>query len=210
MVNSEIDCITSCLITPPNPYQFYINLVLIAVMIITVFILVFFKKKLTLKQNLWSKSLLLLAIFLLLVSLALARPSFITFFATVHNFILLLILATFLALYFLAVPVSLIGLPIQSPDSKTKLLFEQFTCSFNEVNLAIVMDIYASNRENYDPSVSGEMLSRSIDKISHNSIFLPKPSDVVKYIQQNAFNEKSVVIVMGAGDVYKIAYELVR
>lgn len=85
--------------------------------------------------------------------------------------------------------------------SRTKSLFEQFSRSFDDVDTVVLTNIYASLREKPDPSISMQELA---NKIGKKALFLPTLSDVVKYIDNQSYGSDTVLITMGAGDVYKI------
>lgn len=89
--------------------------------------------------------------------------------------------------------------------SRTKSLFEQFSNSFNDVDTVILTSIYSSLREKPDLTVSMPDLAK---KIGAKALFLPKLSDVVKYIDNQNFGNRFILITMGAGDVYKINEKL--
>jgi UDP-N-acetylmuramate--alanine ligase len=88
--------------------------------------------------------------------------------------------------------------------SRTKKLFEQFSRSFANADKIIISDIFPSLREAKDPSISSELLTQSVSKNHRDAIFLPGLADVIEYLGQNQLDEKTVVISMGAGDIYKI------
>lgn len=92
--------------------------------------------------------------------------------------------------------------------SRTKTLFEQFTSSFTAADELIMMDIYPSLREEKDDTVSSEMLIDRISKIHKSAIFLPKADDVVKYLDEKSYGRGTIIITMGAGDVYQIKNSL--
>lgn len=92
--------------------------------------------------------------------------------------------------------------------SRTKILFDQFLRSFSDADTAIITDIYPSLREQPDPTVSSKLLSIGIARHHRHVLFLPRLQNVVEYIDQNRFGEDTVVITMGAGDVYKISAKL--
>lgn len=94
--------------------------------------------------------------------------------------------------------------------SRTKLLFDEFSSSFISADEVILTDIYPSARENPDPSVSSELLSQAVKRFNKHVLYLPTLSDVVKYIKQKQFGEDTVIITMGAGDVYEIGEELLQ
>ncbi|OGH08912.1 MAG: hypothetical protein A2152_00390 [Candidatus Levybacteria bacterium RBG_16_35_6] len=94
--------------------------------------------------------------------------------------------------------------------SRTKKLFEQFSSSFIGINQVIITDIYASLREEADPFFGSKELTNEVNKISGNAIFLSKPEDVVEYVDKNRPGRNSILITMGAGDIYKISKQLVN
>jgi len=101
--------------------------------------------------------------------------------------------------------------------SRTRLLFEQFSSSFGDADVVMITNIYASLREKKDPRVSSKRLADAIRRSPRRSpfghlrggtVFLPKLQDVVEYINKKRYGEDTIVITMGAGDVYKIAQSL--
>lgn len=92
--------------------------------------------------------------------------------------------------------------------SRTKMMFEQFSSSFKDVDLAIICNIYSSLREKNDGSVSSEELVKAIGKQHKHVLFLPNLTDVIEYINRLSPKSDSVIITMGAGDVYKIHEKL--
>ncbi|RJQ37954.1 UDP-N-acetylmuramate--L-alanine ligase [Candidatus Microgenomates bacterium] len=93
--------------------------------------------------------------------------------------------------------------------SRTKKLFEHFLHSFNDSNTVIITNIYASLREDPDLTISSEKLAEGISRFHGNVLFLPKLSDVVEYIKQKEYGKDTVVVMMGAGDVYKLSKSLI-
>jgi len=101
--------------------------------------------------------------------------------------------------------------------SRTKLLFEEFSYSFINTDLTIITEIFPSAREPVDSVFSAKLLAEKIiersEKDEQNKdtvIFLPGLQDVVKYINKKHFGSDTVVITMGAGDVYKIGETLLK
>lgn len=93
--------------------------------------------------------------------------------------------------------------------SRTKLLFGEFKDSFSQINAVFLTDIYASQRELFDSSISSNQLSEAISQ-KQRSIYLPKLEDVIEYIKKKQFGSDTIIVTMGAGDVYKIAYEITK
>lgn len=88
--------------------------------------------------------------------------------------------------------------------SRTKKLFDEFITSFNDADEVIIVNIYPSLREEPDSTVSSELLVAHLGKMHKNARFLPVLSDVVEYINKKSFDTRSIIITMGAGDIYKI------
>ena len=92
--------------------------------------------------------------------------------------------------------------------SRTKKLFGEFSNSFSAVDSVMLTDIYASLREEVDPSVSSEILFNVMKSQSKDIIYLPTLPDVVKYINEKRYRSDTVIVTMGAGDIYTIHREL--
>lgn len=89
--------------------------------------------------------------------------------------------------------------------SRTKSLFEEFTRVFTDVDTVGFVDIFPSAREDPDPSVSSRLLTETTKRLHKNVIYLPNLDDVLQYVNEKKYGPDSVIITMGAGDVYKIA-----
>ncbi|MGH7245409.1 MAG: glutamate ligase domain-containing protein, partial [Candidatus Levyibacteriota bacterium] len=94
--------------------------------------------------------------------------------------------------------------------SRTKLLFEEFSSAFLSADIVVLADIYPSQREAFDPTVSSETLAKSMQKLQKNVFYIPKLADVVQYLSSNQQKPGTVIITMGAGDIYKIADQLLE
>ncbi len=92
--------------------------------------------------------------------------------------------------------------------SRTKQLFQQFTTAFGSVDMVILTDIFASAREEADPAVSSKNLAFALGNRHKAVMYLPKLSDVVQYISENRLRTDTVLVTMGAGDVYSIHSQL--
>lgn len=92
--------------------------------------------------------------------------------------------------------------------SRTKNLFEDFITSFDSVDTILVTDIYASLREQVDSSVSSSILAQRIGERRRDVTYLPTSEDVVKYVSEKRFRSDTVIVTMGAGDIYKLHSQL--
>jgi UDP-N-acetylmuramate--alanine ligase len=92
--------------------------------------------------------------------------------------------------------------------SRTKKLFDDFLRAFESVDRVVLTDIYASLRESFDPTMSSKILSSAMDKYHKDVVYLPKLPDVIEYINKQKFRSDTVLVTMGAGDIYKINSQL--
>ncbi len=88
--------------------------------------------------------------------------------------------------------------------SRTKILFDEFVHSFSDADTIVIIDVYPSLREKSDFGVSSRMLVESVKKFHPNAVFLSGIKEASAFINEQKFNKNTVVITMGAGDVYKI------
>lgn len=93
--------------------------------------------------------------------------------------------------------------------SRTKKLFKEFSTAFSDCNEVILAEIFPSFREEVDPDFSSRLLCEEIKKYGKKSIYFPHLSDVVKYVSSQKYDKNSLLITMGAGDIYKIGKELI-
>ena len=91
--------------------------------------------------------------------------------------------------------------------SRTKSLFTEFTESFNDADTVVVLPIYAA-REEDDGTVSSGMLARDI--AGPHAVSAASFTDAEKYIHDLPVDDHTVVVTMGAGDVYTIADALLK
>lgn len=89
--------------------------------------------------------------------------------------------------------------------SRTKLLFEEFISSFKDCDEVIFTKIYPSQREIADQSVSASQLKEGLTRNGQDAVFKENLSDVVQYLHDKDYGEDTIVITMGAGDIYQIA-----
>lgn len=92
--------------------------------------------------------------------------------------------------------------------SRTKQLFQEFTSSFGSIDEVIITDIFASAREKEDSEVTSKHLAFAIGNRHKSVIYLPSLTDVVQYINEKKYRTDTILVTMGAGDVYTIHTEL--
>lgn len=86
--------------------------------------------------------------------------------------------------------------------SRTKALLPEFAKSFEDANLVIITDIYASAREKKeDFNITSKDLADEIRKHKANVVYLIGKDEVVKLLKQNTKKE-DVIFTLGAGDIF--------
>lgn len=92
--------------------------------------------------------------------------------------------------------------------SRTKILFDEFSKSFSDITTVIITDIYASLRESVDESVTSQQLAQAMKRHHKDVLYAPSLDDVVQYINENRFKSDTVIVTMGAGDIYTMHSKL--
>jgi UDP-N-acetylmuramate-alanine ligase len=82
-------------------------------------------------------------------------------------------------------------------------LYADFLRAFSGANQTIITDIYASLREAKDLSITSKRLAEDIARQEKNVQYIPTGAEVVQYIAEQKFGANSVLVFMGAGDIYK-------
>ncbi len=91
--------------------------------------------------------------------------------------------------------------------SRTQYFFDLYGKSFFNSDMVIVTDIYAAG-EKPIPEVNGELLATTLKKYGHQGVvYIPDIKDVPSFIDRTATSE-DFVITLGAGDVWKVAYNV--
>lgn len=91
--------------------------------------------------------------------------------------------------------------------SRTKLLLSEFAASFGDADKVFVLPIYKA-REKDDGTISSEMLVQEMEQHRDNVLLVESFDDVVKELE--GLDENSVILTLGAGDVYKVADALIK
>lgn len=86
--------------------------------------------------------------------------------------------------------------------TRTKALLKDFGRSFKNANLTIVLDIYGSARE-VQGTIHSRAVVKEIEKNKSKAVHRPTIKEVAKYIKKEVAHG-SVIITIGAGDVWKL------
>jgi len=92
--------------------------------------------------------------------------------------------------------------------SRTKLLFKEFTEAFDSADDIVIAPIFAA-REDPDPSISNHILAEKIRERGKQTESFDTLEEVENYLRSTA-HAGDMIVTMGAGDIYKVADNLVR
>jgi UDP-N-acetylmuramate--alanine ligase len=94
--------------------------------------------------------------------------------------------------------------------SRTRHFIDDFSTSFDDADLTVVPEIYAARDSEDDRrSVCTADLVERIEEAGRPAIYLPKLSEVVDFLKDEA-RTGDLIVTMGAGDVCEVGRELVR
>lgn len=88
--------------------------------------------------------------------------------------------------------------------SRTKILFSDFVNSFEKADETIITKIFPSFREPIDKNFSSARIVEELKARGKNASYFEEMQDVIKYTSSQKYPNKTIVITMGAGDIYKI------
>ncbi|MBP2025239.1 UDP-N-acetylmuramate--L-alanine ligase [Peptoniphilus stercorisuis] len=86
--------------------------------------------------------------------------------------------------------------------TRTKLLLDSFSKSFDEADVTIITDIYAAREKDYG-DIHSKTLCNALVKNGNKACYIENFEDIVKYLKEN-LSKDDIAVTMGAGDVYTI------
>lgn len=103
-------------------------------------------------------------------------------------------------------------IPVFQPHmySRTKILFNDFVNSFSDADEVLIAEIFPSFREKMDENFSSKLITDELEKIGKSSAFFSNLSDVVEYLSSKHFDRNTIIITMGAGDIYTVGKQLIK
>lgn len=85
--------------------------------------------------------------------------------------------------------------------SRTKTLLPQFAAAFTGADLAIITDIYASAREQPDPTVSSGDIAGQARELGTDARYVPTKEETGRVLSEY-LRPNDLLLTMGAGDIY--------
>jgi UDP-N-acetylmuramate--alanine ligase len=93
--------------------------------------------------------------------------------------------------------------------SRTRHLLKEFSKSFQDANKVILADIYAARDNEYEKTaINSRKLYEEICVAGMDVQYIPQLCDIAHALSSHV-KPGDVVITMGAGDVWQVAYDLV-
>ena len=89
--------------------------------------------------------------------------------------------------------------------SRTRSLMQDFARALTQADEAIIAPIYAA-REEADPAVTSEVLADVSRRLGGNTIALDS-FDIIRE-KLLTYDDRHLIITMGAGDIYKVAEQI--
>ncbi|SHE47988.1 UDP-N-acetylmuramate--L-alanine ligase [Seinonella peptonophila] len=94
--------------------------------------------------------------------------------------------------------------------SRTHLLMDEFSRAFTQADKLVINTIYAPPGEQPIEGVNSERLTELIRKNSNEeAVFIDQKEDVLNYLLTE-IKAGDLVITMGAGDIWRVSYQLVE
>jgi len=91
--------------------------------------------------------------------------------------------------------------------TRTKALFNQFAKSFDQADVALFIDIYASAREEKDEKISSKALAKKTSQYKKESFYVGSHQQAAQWIKKHT-GSGDLILTLGAGDVFYIHKDL--
>lgn len=94
--------------------------------------------------------------------------------------------------------------------SRTSQLMEEFSAAFEDADLVVLTEVYAPPPEAPIPGVTGERLAElTRRRLGKKVMFVPSLKELPAAVKKVA-RPGDIVVTMGAGDIWKVAYDLAQ
>jgi UDP-N-acetylmuramate--alanine ligase len=93
--------------------------------------------------------------------------------------------------------------------SRTKKLFDDFVISFDKADEIIITEIFPSFREPIDKNFSSKLIVDELNKRGKKAQYCEETKDVIKYLPSGSYPDNTILITMGAGDIYKVGQDII-
>jgi len=94
--------------------------------------------------------------------------------------------------------------------SRTKEFFNDFVESFDKCDEVLITEIFPSFREPIDKNFSSALIVNELKKRGKKALYFEDMKDVIKYLSSQNYSEKTIIITMGAGNIYKIGEKILN
>lgn len=89
--------------------------------------------------------------------------------------------------------------------TRTKQLFDEFVDAFKDAKEVVLIDIFASARENFDPNITSDMVVEAVQK-KYPQVNIQNVKTIQKLAEylQAELKPGDICLTVGAGDIYKV------
>lgn len=94
--------------------------------------------------------------------------------------------------------------------SRTIKLFDDFVRAFGEADELLMAEIFPSFREKKDKNFSSKNISDKLRENGKNSTYFSDIQDMLKYVASQKYDKNTIIVTMGAGDIYKIGKKIIN
>ena len=91
--------------------------------------------------------------------------------------------------------------------TRTKILQNEFVKILTKVDILYILDIYSAGEKSI-PNINSKNLVKKI-KIKNKNTFYIKNPKILRSLLKEYFNDKNIIVFMGAGSITNLANELI-
>lgn len=93
--------------------------------------------------------------------------------------------------------------------SRLSLLMKEFGTAFNQADMLILSEVYPAGEKPIS-GISGKILYEEIQEFGHKNIYFEKDINQIPHLIKSKAQPKDMIIVMGAGSIYKIIPDIIE
>lgn len=86
--------------------------------------------------------------------------------------------------------------------SRTKMLFNDFAQSFNDVDVAVITGIYAAG-ESPIAGISGEIIYKALKDVKSDCLYIEDINNIKEFLDKNK-KDNDIIITLGAGNIVNV------
>ncbi len=92
--------------------------------------------------------------------------------------------------------------------SRTKQFFSDFALELSKVDMVVVAPVFRARSEVIDPAIDSKALAKEISHRGTDAVALDSFKEIEDFLREKSDSE-TIIVTMGAGDIYKVSDSLV-